>query len=37
MRHTIVTVAILLALMFLLYTLPRLIWGFGLDLFPSLF
>ena len=32
-KHVAFVVALVLAAMFLLYTVPRLIWGTGLDLF----
>jgi len=36
MKHTLIVIAVVLGLMFLLYTVPRWIWGSGLDLFPVL-
>jgi hypothetical protein len=32
-RHTVAVIVLVLALMFVLYTVPRWIWGTGLDLF----
>ena len=32
MKHTLIVIAVVLGLMFLLYTVPRWIWGSGLDM-----
>jgi len=34
MKHILFVVGLVLALMFLLYTVPRWIWGWGLDMIP---
>ena len=36
LKWGLVYLAIVLGAMFLLYTLPRWIWGWGLDMMPSL-
>lgn len=33
-RHVVFVVLLVLALMFLLYTVPRWLWGWGFDVFP---
>ena len=35
LKWALISVAIVLAAMFLFYTVPRWIWGTGLDLFPA--